>query len=352
MSNSLLRYSCQMALPGFGEAAQLLLKQAKVLVVGIGGLGCPVAQYLTAAGVGVLGVADHDNVSVSNLHRQILFGPADVGQNKAKVACMRLHQQNPGILLMPYEKITAGNMLDILEQYDLVVDCTDNFAARYLLNDACVISGKPLVYGAIYQFDGQVAVWNIPNKNGTYTPNYRDLYPEVNASQIPNCTEGGVIPTLAGIIGCLQANEVLKYITQTGEVLAGKVLLFDAQTMQSRIIKIGTSTKTNITTLPQTADEPLITAKELKTALENGNIELIDVRTEQERNASNIGGKHIPLNELENNLHQINKDATTVFYCASGKRSGDAVSLLNRRMPDANVFSLAGGLKEWIDLNA
>ncbi|MEO6149005.1 MAG: HesA/MoeB/ThiF family protein, partial [Mucilaginibacter sp.] len=237
MNNDLLRYSCQMALPGFGEASQLLLKQARVLVVGIGGLGCPVAQYLTAAGVGILGLADFDHVSVSNLHRQVLFGPEDIGQNKAKVACMRLHTQNPGILLMPYEKITAQNVLDILEQYDIIVDCSDNFDTRYLLNDACVLSGKPLVYGAIYQFDGQVAVWNIPNKSGgSYTPNYRDLYPEVNVSQIPNCTEGGVIPTLAGIIGCLQANEVLKYITKTGELLAGKVLLFDAQNMQTRLI--------------------------------------------------------------------------------------------------------------------
>ncbi|RYD93011.1 MAG: thiamine biosynthesis protein, partial [Sphingobacteriales bacterium] len=320
MTNDMLRYSCQMALPGFGEAAQLLLKQAKVLVVGIGGLGCPVVQYLTAAGVGTLGLADFDNVSVSNLHRQVLFGTADIGQNKAKTACSKLHTQNPATLLMPYDRINTTNVLDIVEQFDIVVDCTDNFATRYLLNDACVLTDKPLVYGAIYQFDGQVGVWNIENKNGTRSPNYRDLFPTVNASQIPNCAEGGVIPTLAGIIGCMQANEVLKYIAKTGNLLAGKVLIFDANTMQSRIIKIGNTTKTKITELSQHVDTPVMTSEELKQAIQDETVELIDVRSADERNAYNIGGKHIPLDELENNLHQLNPEKQTVFYCSSGKR--------------------------------
>ncbi|RCH56083.1 thiamine biosynthesis protein [Mucilaginibacter hurinus] len=352
MNADLLRYTCQMALPGFGEGAQLLLKHAKVLIVGVGGLGCPVAQYLTAAGVGTIGLADFDNVTVGNLHRQILFGPADIGENKAKVACEHLHKQNPAVLLMPYARITDENALDIIEQYDIVVDCTDNFGTRYLLNDACVLSGKPLVYGAIYQFEGQVAVWNVENSDGSRSPNYRDLYPRVNAAQIPNCTEGGVIPTLAGVIGCLQANEVLKYITNTGELLKGKVLLFDALVMQSRVIKTGTVTTTAITALQGTCATPVMTAGALKAALINNEIDLIDVRTAEERNAFDIGGKHIPLHELAENLHQINPDAKTVFYCASGKRSGDAVELVKRKMPDAELYSLEGGMKEWLDMNA
>ncbi|MGZ3777964.1 MAG: HesA/MoeB/ThiF family protein, partial [Mucilaginibacter sp.] len=191
------RYSCQIALPGFGEAAQQLLQHAKVLVVGAGGLGCPALQYLAAAGVGTIGVADYDTVSVSNLHRQILYHPSDAGQKKAIIACERLQLQNPGIKIIPLDiKITSDNVMNIIRQYDIVVDGTDNFETRYLLNDAVVLSGKPLIYGAIYQYEGQMAVWNVKNNDGTFSPNYRDLYPEVNAAQIPDCAEGGVIPTL------------------------------------------------------------------------------------------------------------------------------------------------------------
>ncbi|RYE18272.1 MAG: thiamine biosynthesis protein [Sphingobacteriales bacterium] len=344
------RYSCQVALPGFGEAAQTLLQKAKVLIVGAGGLGCPAAQYLVAAGVGTLCIADFDEVSVSNLHRQVLYGPGDIGHNKAVVACERLKRQNPDVELRVYEeKITSENVLEIVSDYDIVIDCTDNFDTRYLLNDACVLSQKPVVYGAIYQFEGQVAVWNVANDNGTRTPNYRDLYPKVNASQIPNCTEGGVIPTLAGIIGCIQANEVLKYITHTGELLTGKMLIFDAQSMQSRIIKIGTVTKAKIIALPQSETVPLFTPDELKFALRTNSVELVDVRTENERDDFHIGGIHIPLNELESNLHQLDEKAVTVFYCATGKRSTEAINLVKQKIPGIQVFSLQGGLREWMD---
>jgi molybdopterin/thiamine biosynthesis adenylyltransferase/rhodanese-related sulfurtransferase len=336
------RYSCQIALPGFGEAAQRLLQQAKVLVVGAGGLGCPVLQYLAAAGVGTIGVADYDIISVSNLHRQILYNPSDAGLKKAIVACERLQHQNPDIKLIPLDiKITSGNVMDIIGQYDIVVDGTDNFETRYLLNDAAVLTGKPLVYGAIYQYEGQLAVWNVKNSDGTFSPNYRDLYREVNAAQIPNCAEGGVIPTLAGIIGCMQANEVIKYITKTGELLSGKVLIFDAQTLQSRVINIGATTKTNIENLIPTEEIPVISLADIN----QGDFELIDVRTLQERDLFDIGGKHMPLEEIEENLDHFADNRKRVFYCATGRRSGEAVKIVLKKYPGTKVFSLNGGLE-------
>ncbi|MDB5133853.1 MAG: thiamine biosynthesis protein [Mucilaginibacter sp.] len=346
------RYSCQIALPGFSESTQNLLQQAKVLVVGAGGLGCPAAQYLAASGVGVLGIADYDIVSISNLHRQVLYTPADADLKKAIIACERLRRQNPGIKLVPHDvKITSENVISIVNDYDIIVDGTDNFDTRYLLNDAAVLLGKPLVYGAIYQFEGQVAVWNIKNTDGAFSPNYRDLFPQVDATQIPNCAEGGVIPTLAGIIGCMQANEVIKYITKTGELLSGKILILDAQTLQSRIIKIGNVTKIQISTLTATVDIPTISAIKLKKDLADNLIELIDVRTDRERDKFDIGGKHFPLDELEENMVHFSGARTIVLYCATGKRSGEAVKLIKQKYPNACVFSLEGGLKTWMEFS-
>jgi len=348
MSADFTRYSCQIALPGFGDSSQLLLQQARVLVVGAGGLGCPAAQYLAAAGIGTLGIVDFDTVSISNLHRQILYTPDDAGHKKATISCEHLQKQNPGIILVPHEvKITSENVIGIMQDYDIIVDGTDNFDTRYLLNDAAVLLGKPLVYGAIYQFEGQVAVWNVKNTDDTFSPNYRDLFPEVDATQIPNCAEGGVIPTLAGIIGCVQANEVIKYITKTGELLSGKILVLDVQTLRSRVIKIGDVTKTKITGLIPTAEISSITAIDLKKGLAENQFELIDVRTERERDQFDIGGKHIPLDELEENIDQFNDDQPRVFYCATGKRSAEAVKIIKKRFPGANVSSLQGGLESW-----
>jgi len=350
MTPDLLRYSCQIALPGFSEATQHSLQNARVLIVGAGGLGCPAAQYLAAAGIGTLGIADADAISISNLHRQILFNPADAGKKKTTVACERLQKQNPGIRIVPHDvQVTSQNVMELISHYDVIVDCTDNFDTRYLLNDAGVLAGKPVVYGAIYQFEGQVAVWNTINENGTKSPNYRDLFPEVDASQIPDCAEGGVIPTLAGIIGCLQANEVIKYITNTGELLSGKILVFDAQTLQSRIIKIGDTTRTHVNRLKETIVAPTISAKELKNSLETDTIYLVDVRNEREREEFNIGGGHIPFEEFEGHIDDLIQKTKTVIYCASGKRSSDAVKAVKKKHPDANVFSLKGGLKQWLE---
>lgn len=348
METGFLRYSCQMALPGFSESAQRLLQNAKVLIVGVGGLGCPAAQYLAAAGVGTLCLADFDTVSVSNLHRQVLYNPADLGKNKAAVACERLQQQNPGIKLVPFEdQVSSQNVIALVKAYDVIIDGTDNFESRYLLNDAAVLAGKPLVYGAIYQFEGQLAVWNLENDRGGRSPNYRDLFPEVDASQIPNCSEGGVIPTLAGIIGCMQANEVIKYITRTGDLLAGKVLMIDALSLTTRTIRIGGLTRTAIKKLPETVAVPVIQPDELKKCLEDKSIVLIDVRTLAERDQFNIGGEHIPFEELDYPVEKLSDDIKTVFYCASGKRSAEAVKTILKKFPGANVFSLAGGLKGW-----
>jgi len=345
-----LRYSCQIALPGFGELGQQLLQQAKVLVVGAGGLGCPAAQYLAAAGIGTLGIADFDMVGLSNLHRQILYTPADVGKKKVIVASDRLSKQNPAIKIITHDlKVTSANALTLISYYDIILDGTDNFETRYLINDACVMAGKPVVYGAIYQYEGQVAVWNVNNADGTRSPNYRDLFPQVNASLIPNCADGGVIPTLAGIIGCMQANEVIKYITNTGELLAGKVLVFDAATLQSRAIKIGHSTQTNITSLAETSAVPLMTVAEVKAGLAEDTLDLVDIRTDQERDAINIGGVHFEADEIDEHAEYLNNSRVKVLYCSSGKRSAEAAKAIKQKWPDANIFSMDGGLKAWFE---
>ncbi len=342
-----LRYTCQLLLPGFNDAAQARLAAAKVLVVGAGGLGCPSAQYLAAAGIGTLAIADFDTVSIGNLHRQILYTQDEIGQPKAKIATEKLQRQNPTIQIEAIlEKITTKNALQLIEKYDLVVDGTDNFDTRYLLNDACVLLGKPLVYGAIYQYEGQVAVWNVRNEDGTFSPNYRDIFPNVDAAQVPNCAEGGVLPTVAGIIGCMQANEVLKYFAQTGELLAGKILIFDAQSMLSRIIKTASVSHITISNLTQVIEIQAITKKDF---LKNANIySLVDVRKIEEREAFDIGGVHFPIAHLTAHLEELTAlPYPIVFYCASGKRSAEAAKMLLHYAPEAKVFSLEGGMKTW-----
>ncbi len=348
MQDEWLRYSCQIALPGFGKESQLKLQIAKVLVVGAGGLGCPASQYLAASGIGTIGIADYDIISMSNLHRQILYSPHEVGLLKAEIACNRLRLQNPQIDIVPItKKITTENVLDLINDYDIVIDGSDNFSTKYLLNDACVLAGKPLVFGAIYQYEGQLSVLNVLNRDGAYSPNYRDIFPDVNAIEIPNCAEGGVIPTIAGIIGCMQAGEVIKYITGTGDLLTGKLLMIDGKSLQSRIIKTGTVTKTTINNLPKTTYVDQISAVELKNNLHNNLYELIDVRTIEERNNYHIGGKHIPLNEMATTLFGNETHKPVIFYCETGRRSEEAVKMASKKFPNGHFLSLDGGLKAW-----
>ena len=336
------RYTCQVALPGFGADAQRLLRQARILVAGAGGLGCPVAQYLVAAGAGTVGIADFDVVSARNLHRQILFGPDDIGKKKALTACERLRRQNPDVQLMPHDvMLDPTNIMDIIAQYDVVADCTDNFDSRYLINDACVIAGKPVVYAAIYQYEGQVAVWNMPNPDGTRSPNYRDIYPQVNAEMIPNCSEGGVLPTLAGMAGCMQAGEIIKIVTGTGTPLAGKLLLLDTRTLQTQIVGTGKSTKNFITALQPALQVPLLSHNEFN--MHSDNYELIDVRTPDEHQLANLGGSNIPLSAIPS-FTPASTDKPLLLYCATGKRSQQAARQLLGRFPRLRIYSLENGM--------
>jgi adenylyltransferase/sulfurtransferase len=345
MENDWKRYHCQMALPGFGKKAQQLLQKARVLIVGTGGLGCPASQYLAAVGIGTIGIADDDVVSRTNLHRQILFTPEDVGLKKVTTACKRLQKQNPSIKIQPFdERITSENVMEFVSNYDVVVEGTDNFETKYLLNDACVLSGIPLIYGAIYQYEGHAAVWNVQNKNGSFSPNYRDLFPDAETAQVPDCSEGGVIPTLAGITGCMQANEAIKYITRDENLLAGKLWMMNAQTGKTRTINLDKTTHTKITALPGTI--PTITIDEIQNSGNQSDYELLDVRTAEEHQEFNIGGKNIPMNKLGDQLDVHSFSNPLVCYCASGKHSVKAARMINKKHPESEVYSLKNGVAQ------
>lgn len=341
MSTSFERYQCQIALPGFGIQSQELLKNAKVLIVGMGGLGCPSAQYLVSSGVGTIGIADDDIVSLSNLHRQILYTPDDVGAYKVNIAAKRLQQQNPSVSIIPYRlRITSSNVLELISEFDIIIEGTDNFETKCLLNDACVLVGKPLVYGAIYQHEGQASIWNVLQKDGTYSPNYRDVFPNAEESQVPNCREGGVIPTLAGMVGCMQANEAIKYLIRSEETLAGKLWMMNVMTGRVQIIKLR-KTSVQITDLSQTIQ--LINFEEFMK--DQKNFETIDVRTKEEHQDFNIGGKNIPLDELDDHYSFISSISNPiVIYCQSGQRSMEAARKITKKFPGKKVFSLKNGV--------
>ena len=242
----LARYNRHIIIPEFGMEGQKRLKASKVLVIGTGGLGSPLLLYLAAAGVGTLGIVDFDVVDDSNLQRQVLYSVSDVGRSKVEAAKERLLALNPHITIHTYnEMLTSANALEIFKGYDLVADGTDNFPTRYLVNDACYLTSIPNVYASIFRFDGQVSVFNYTDKNGQTGPNYRDLYPEPPPpGLVPSCAEGGVLGVLPGIIGSLQANEVIKIITGVGDPLSGRLFAFDALAFSSKVFKIGTD-KTN-----------------------------------------------------------------------------------------------------------
>ncbi len=340
MNKQFERYTCQMNLPGFGESAQLRLQKASVLIAGMGGLGCPAAQYLVSSGVGHLTFVDDDVITESNLHRQILYSQKDIGLSKATVAAGVLKQQNPAVSITPQQqRITSANVMEIITGFDLVIDATDNFETKYLLNDACVLLGIPLVYGAIYQFEGQVSIWNVRQQDNTYTCNYRDVFPDAGKAAIPDCAESGVIPTLAGMVGCMQANEAIKYLTGHAGILTNKLWIMNVLDGQSRIISLKKQARTAMNALQETV--PVVTLDEMQ---EFAPFELIDVRTAEEHKAASMGGINIPVDELPERLHELPLSDPLLLYCATGRRSAAAVVLIKEKYPDARVYSLKGGI--------
>jgi len=340
-------YNRQLILNNFGSEAQLKLKQAKVLVIGVGGLGCPVLQYLTSAGVGFIGVADADIVSVSNLHRQILYGIDDVGKPKAEQAKTKLNQLNPFVEISIYkENINVVNAFELIEQYDIICDCTDNFASRYLINDACVLLNKAFVSASILRYEGQLSVFNHKTKI-----NYRDVFPKP-PTNIPNCAEAGVLGVLCGIIGSMQANEVIKMITNIGETIEEKLVCYNAldNSIQSYKIK---SSNIIIESLQDNYDVTCgisspaikeITALELKRMIdEKEDFQLIDVREKAEFDITNLGAELIPLNTIIENQHKISKEKIVIIHCKAGTRSAKAIQQLQDIGFD-NLYNLKGGI--------
>ncbi len=341
------RYLRHILLKEIGEAGQLKLKQAKVLVIGAGGLGCPALQYLAAAGVGKIGIIDDDLVDRSNLQRQILFSEKNIGEPKVIAAKHRLQEMNSSIDIVAYnERLSAKNAINLFLDYDIIVEGSDNFTTKYLANDAAVLAGKPLVFGSIYKFAGQVSVFNYQNG-----PTYRCLFPEPDtAEEMPSCSEVGVLGILPGIIGNLQANEVLKMILGIGNVLSGKLLLFDALEMQTQILLFSKNSDVVVTKLKEisfscgTAVPEFLSYEQYKSAPEN--YSLLDVRTVEERAISNIGGLHIPLPELQKRYSELASEDNVLVYCASGIRSLKAISILQEYFPVKRFCNLEGGIKK------
>jgi adenylyltransferase/sulfurtransferase len=366
----LRRYSRHIALRKFGIEGQKKLKASKVVVIGAGGLGSPVLLYLAAAGIGTLGIVDEDELDISNLQRQVLYVTEDTKKSKATLAEIKLRALNPHLNFEAVtRRITSQNAIEILKRFDVVVDCTDNFATRYLLNDACVLLDKPLVYGSILEFEGQVAVFNYLKNDGTRSSNYRDLFsmpPSPGAVQ--NCEEAGVIGVLPGLIGTLQANEVIKIVCGIGEPLVNKLLIFDSLSVEQTIIGIpDRNARATIKTLidyedfcgispdknkylnaNQNSIMKEVTVQELKNLKDaHADFQLIDVREPHEYEICNLDGELIPMSEIPYNVDKISKDKKVVIHCRSGKRSGDMLLWLEKNHGFQNLYNLKGGILAW-----
>lgn len=359
-----IRYSRHLSLPEVGIEGQTKIKSSKVLVVGAGGLGSPVSLYLAAAGIGTIGMVDFDIVDESNLQRQVLFGMDQIGKSKLESAKERLTNLNPHTNYILHETaLSSENALDIIKDYDIVVDGTDNFPTRYLVNDACVILNKPNVYGSIYRFDGQISVFN--HENG---PCYRCLYPSPPPPNlVPSCAEGGVLGVLPGIIGTMQANEALKLILGIGDLMVNRFLLFDALTFEFNELKIHKNND-----CVSCGDNPSITklidykqfcgiesvnekvafseleATELQQQLDNGASPIIiDVREDFELEISKIEGSlHIPMNQIPNRLNELNPENDYVIICRTGVRSLQICEFLSNQN-FRSIANLSGGINEW-----
>ena len=365
-NEEILRYSRHLIMPEVGMDGQLKLKGAKVLLIGTGGLGAPLGLYLTAAGVGKIGLVDFDVVDFTNLQRQVTFGSSDIGRKKTEAARERLSNLNPDIEITAYETmLTSENALEIFKDYDVIVDGTDNFPTRYLVNDACILLGKPNVYGSIFRFEGQVTVFGMPDG-----PCYRCLYPEPPPpGLVPSCAEGGVLGVLPGIIGSLQAMETIKLLLGTGDSLAGRLLLFDALALKFRELKLRKNencpvcgTHPTITKLVDYFEfcgvrgeeapdvdlhVPEITPRELKRRLDNGDdLFILDVREPHEYQICNLNGHLIPLGELPRRAHELDSSREIVAHCRSGKRSAEAVDFL-RKAGFRKILNLRGGILSW-----
>ena len=357
------RYQRHLSLAGFGVEAQEKLKRSRVLVIGAGGLGCPALLYLAAAGVGRIAIVDPDKVDTSNLQRQVLYTEADEGQLKVEAASRRLRALNPFVEVTTHaERFTRSNALGLLRDVDLVIDGSDNFPTRYLVNDACVLAGKPLVYGAIHSFEGHVSVFNWQGG-----PTYRCLFPEPpEAGTVPNCAEAGVLGVLPGLIGTMQACEAIKLITGVGEPLSGTLLLWNALTQSIQRLKLQVDPASrNIRELPPenygatcsvAPVVPETELEELRSALDVGvrrRVQLVDVREGWEREQGAIHPSiHVPLGDLESGeassaLRGLDSSLETIVYCASGRRSLRGATLLKEKYGFRGPTSLRGGYKAW-----
>lgn len=355
------RYQRQLLLPGLGYEGQQQLQNARVLVMGAGGLGCPVLQYLAAAGVGTLGIVDFDTVDLSNLHRQLLYNTNDIGKLKVECAKDALLKQNPLTHINIYPvRLSNQNILEIIETYDLVIDGTDNFATRYLISDASEILDKPLIYGAVSRFEGQVAVFNVRDNDNNKT-SYRDLFPvPPKENEIPNCAEGGVLGVLPGIIGTLQATEAIKLITGIGHPLVNQLMIYRALDSQFYTISItpdplrlpvskalfyATDYIQLCTAQNGFTDE--ISKEDLHQMLPDNNILLIDVREYGEMPPiEGYNFVRIPLSELRQNPQLPAAQETIITICQSGNRSLIAAEILKKHFTSKNIYSLRGGVNE------
>ena len=354
-AEELQRYSRQMILPEIGEAGQNKLKSSSVLLVGTGGLGSPAALYLAAAGVGRIGLVDGDVVELTNLHRQTLHTTADLGRSKIESAAESIREINPNVDIVPHElRLTASNTLDLLKPYDIVLDCTDNFPARYRINDACVLLGKPEVYGSIFRFEGQVSVFD-----ATRGPCYRCLYREPPPPEVaPPCAEAGVLGVVPGLVGLIQATETIKWILGQGQPLLGRLLLINTLSMRFREMKLPKDPdcpvcgkKPTIRSLVDTGDSCTpgnITAAELKKKFSRKDeFILLDVREPNEFDRGHIPGAVLmPLGRLTDNLQHFKREREIVVYCRSGGRSSRAAEIL-RQAGFGNVLNLTGGILAW-----
>lgn len=355
------RYQRQTILPGFGMQGQQKLLSGRVIVLGAGGLGCPVLQYLAAAGVGTIGIADGDVVALTNLHRQVLFTMGDIGRPKAPVAAKRLQRLNPEISYLVFnEPITTTSIVRMVQGFDVVVDGTDNFATRYLINDACVLLRKPLVFGAISRFEGQVSVFNVPMALDEGCMHYRDLFPHPpQEGEVPNCSESGVLGVLPGIIGSMMANEVIKLLTGLGSLLSGVLLTYDAlsgQTNQWQLQKHPDSDKLVPSTVEALMEkdyawdcgvaglEMEIDANGLDDLMRAGNVLLVDVREPDEAPPLERWPHiKIPLAELMGSEREWG-EGQVVFICQSGKRSLAAANWAKEKLANRKAYSLKGGV--------